>query len=126
MEDYQLECDQYTLGKKSVNINITESASSKIASIIAEETDPTLKLRIFVQGGGCSGFQYGFTLDNEQSEDDFEIAVGSLSVLVDGMSAQYLENANIDYESSLMGSNFKISNPNAKSTCGCGSSFTVD
>ena len=126
MEDYQLECDQYTLGKKSMNINITESASSKIASIIAEETDPTLKLRIFVQGGGCSGFQYGFTLDNEQSEDDFEIAVGSLSVLVDGMSAQYLENANIDYESSLMGSNFKISNPNAKSTCGCGSSFTVD
>jgi len=109
-----------------MNLNITESASSKIASIIAEESDPTLKLRIFVQGGGCSGFQYGFTLDNEKAEDDFEIMAGSISVLVDGMSAQYLENANIDYESSLMGSNFKISNPNTKATCGCGSSFTMD
>ena len=109
-----------------MNLFITEAAATKIASIIADESDPTLKLRIFVQGGGCSGFQYGFTLDNEQSEDDFEITAGEISVLVDGMSAQYLENANIDYESSLMGSNFKITNPNAKATCGCGSSFTVD
>ncbi len=109
-----------------MNLTITESASIKIASIIAEESDPTLKLRIFVQGGGCSGFQYGFTLDNEQAEDDFEITSGTISVLVDGISAQYLENANVDYEKSLMGSNFKISNPAAKATCGCGSSFTID
>lgn len=109
-----------------MNINITEAASTKIASIIAEESDPTLRVRIFVQGGGCSGFQYGFTLDNEQADDDFEITAGPLKVLVDSISAQYLENANIDYETSLMGSNFKISNPNAKATCGCGSSFTID
>ena len=109
-----------------MNIKITENAISKISNIIAEESDPTLKLRIFVQGGGCSGFQYGFTLDNEQAEDDFEIDAGGLSVLVDGISAQYLSDATIDYETSLMGRNFKISNPAAKATCGCGSSFTLD
>lgn len=109
-----------------MNIQITENAISKIANIIAEESDPTLKLRIFVQGGGCSGFQYGFTLDNEQADDDFEIDAGGLSVLIDGMSAQYLSDATIDYEKSLMGSNFKITNPSAKATCGCGSSFTLN
>jgi len=114
------------MGKIAMNIQITKNAVTKISSIIAEESDPNLKLRIFVQGGGCSGFQYGFTLDHEQAEDDFEILAGTLSVLVDGISAQYLENAQIDYETSLMGSNFKITNPNAKATCGCGSSFTLD
>lgn len=106
-------------------INITESAQTKILDILAEENDPTLRLRMFVQGGGCAGFSYGFTLDNQVSEDDFEIPAGSTSVLVDSMSAQYVTGATIDYEEDLMGASFKIKNPQASSTCGCGSSFSV-
>ena len=106
-------------------ITITESAQNKITDIILEENDPTLKLRMFVQGGGCSGFSYGFTLDNEQAEDDFLIPAGSTSVLVDSLSFQYVQGATIDYVEDLMGASFKISNPNAVSTCGCGSSFAV-
>jgi len=79
---------------------------------------------VFVQGGGCSGMQYGFAIEEEQNEDDFEIPAGSLSVLVDSISAQYLQNAQIDYVDDLNGSQFKISNPNAQTTCGCGSSFS--
>ncbi len=105
-------------------ITITETASVKIADILAEEGQtPTTRVRVFVQGGGCSGMQYGFTLDDSQNEDDFEIPAGSLSVLVDSISMQYLENASIDYVEDLTGSQFKISNPNAQTTCGCGSSF---
>jgi iron-sulfur cluster insertion protein len=106
-----------------MNMTITESVVNKLTSIIAEENDPTLKLRIFVQGGGCSGMQYGFTLDNIQGEDDFVFPAGSLSVLVDYVSAQYLEGAEIDYEEDIQGASFKIRNPNATTTCGCGSSF---
>jgi iron-sulfur cluster insertion protein len=80
---------------------------------------------MFVQGGGCSGFSYGFTLDEIKNEDDFEFVVGSTSVLVDAMSAQYVQGAELDYTENLMGSEFKIKNPNAVSTCGCGSSFSV-
>jgi iron-sulfur cluster insertion protein len=105
-------------------IEITENATIKIADILAEEGNPKAKIRVFVQGGGCSGMQYGFTLDEEQNEDDFEIPAGSLSVLVDSVSAQYLTNASIDYVEDLNGSQFKISNPNAQTTCGCGSSFS--
>jgi iron-sulfur cluster insertion protein len=108
-----------------MNITITDSAQSKIQDILAEENNPKLKLRMFVQGGGCSGFNYGFMLDDEQSEDDFEIPSGSSSVLVDAMSAQYLQGATVDYEETIMGSSFKIQNPQAVSTCGCGSSFSV-
>jgi iron-sulfur cluster insertion protein len=79
---------------------------------------------VFVQGGGCSGMQHGFTIDEEQNEDDFEIPAGSLSMLVDSISAQYLQNASIDYVEDLSGSQFKITNPNAATTCGCGSSFS--
>jgi iron-sulfur cluster insertion protein len=106
-------------------ITITESASVKIADIIAEENNPDLKLRMFVQGGGCSGFSYGFTLDEMKNEDDFEFEAGSSSVLVDAMSAQYLQGAEVDYVEDLMGAEFKIKNPSATSTCGCGSSFSV-
>ena len=102
----------------------TDSAATKVADLIAEEGNPELKLRVFVQGGGCSGMQYGFTIDEEQNEDDFEIPAGSLSMLVDSISAQYLQNASIDYVEDLSGSQFKISNPNAATTCGCGSSFS--
>ena len=105
-------------------ITITENASVKIADILAEENNPKAKIRVFVQGGGCSGMQYGFTIDEEQNIDDFEIPTGSLSVLVDSISMQYLQNANIDYVEDLNGSQFKINNPNATTTCGCGSSFS--
>ena len=105
-------------------ITITENATTKISDILAEENNPNAKIRVFVQGGGCSGMQYGFTIDEEQNEDDFEIPAGSMSVLVDSISAQYLTNANIDYVEDLSGSQFKISNPQAQTTCGCGSSFS--
>ena len=105
-------------------IAITENASTKIADILAEENNPKAKIRVFVQGGGCSGMQYGFTIDEEQNEDDFEIPSGSISVLVDSISAQYLQNASIDYVEDLSGSQFKINNPNAETTCCCGSYFS--
>ena len=105
-------------------IQIKESAITKISDILAEENNPKAKVRVFVQGGGCSGMQYGFTIDDEQNEDDFEIPAGSISMLVDSISAQYLTNAIIDYVEDLNGSQFKITNPNAATTCGCGSSFS--
>ena len=105
-------------------ITITENASAKIADIIAEENNPKVKLRMYVQGGGCSGMQYGFTLDEEKNEDDFEINSGTTSVLVDSMSAQYVQGAEVDYVDDLMGAGFKIRNPKAETTCGCGSSFS--
>jgi iron-sulfur cluster insertion protein len=104
-------------------VTITESAAVKIADIIAEENNPKLRIRVFVQGGGCSGMQYGFTMDEDQNEDDFECPSGSSSVLVDSASAQYLQGAIIDYIEDLSGSQFKITNPNAQTSCGCGSSF---
>jgi iron-sulfur cluster insertion protein len=102
-------------------IKITESAKSKISELLAEENDTTLRVRAFVQGGGCSGFQYGFTFDADTAEDDYVID----GVLVDAMSMQYLQGATIDYTESVMGAEFKIVNPNASSQCGCGSSFSV-
>lgn len=106
-------------------IKITESAKEKIKDILYQEGNPNLKLRTFVQGGGCSGFSYGFTLDEEQNEDDFEVPLDEFKVLVDSMSMTYLQDAEIDYKEELMGSQFTIKNPNAVSTCGCGSSFGV-
>ena len=102
-------------------ITLTDSAREKIADILAEENNPRLKIRAFVQGGGCSGFQYNFTLDEDQTEDDFEID----GILVDSMSMMYMSGATIDYKEDLMGSSFSINNPNATSTCGCGASFSV-
>jgi iron-sulfur cluster insertion protein len=106
-------------------IEITESAKSKIIDLLSEENNPDLKLRTFVQGGGCSGFSYGFTFDEEQNDDDFEFAIDQFKILVDSMSMQYLQGATIDYKDELMGSSFTIKNPNAQTTCGCGSSFSV-
>jgi iron-sulfur cluster insertion protein len=104
-------------------ITITDSATVKLKDILAEENNPDLKLRIFVQGGGCSGMSYGFTLDEVANEDDFTLAESGVQVLVDSMSMQYLTGASIDYKEDLMGATFSISNPNAQTTCGCGSSF---
>ena len=106
-------------------IDITESAKSKIMDLLLEENNPKLALRTFVQGGGCSGFSYGFTFDEITNEDDFEIPLEKFKVLVDAMSMQYLQGASIDYKEDISGSQFVISNPNAQSTCGCGSSFSV-
>jgi len=106
-------------------IIITEHAAEKIKDILAEENNPELKLRMFVQGGGCSGFTYGFTLDEVVNEDDFDIEKDGIHVLVDAMSAQYVQGAEIDYKEDLYGSQFSIKNPTAVSTCGCGSSFGV-
>jgi iron-sulfur cluster insertion protein len=106
-------------------MQLTESAQSKIKDIFAEENNANLKLRVFVQGGGCSGFQYGFTFDEEQNEDDFDFDYGGVKLLVDSMSWGYLQGATIDYKDDIMGSSFSIENPNAQTTCGCGSSFSV-
>lgn len=124
MENNELGTYQHKVGEKFM-ITITESAKNKINQIILEENDPKLKLRMFVQGGGCAGFNYGFTLDDQQQEDDFEFPAGPASVLIDSMSAVYVEGSTIDYVEDLSGSNFKITNPQASTTCGCGSSFSV-
>ena len=105
-------------------MHIDESAVARLQDLFAEENNPNLKLRVFVQGGGCSGFSYGFAFDEEQHEDDFVHTAGAISVLVDATSAQYLEGAKISYREDLMGANFVIDNPNAVTTCGCGSSFS--
>jgi iron-sulfur cluster insertion protein len=106
-------------------VEITDSAVVKIKDVLAEENNPSLFLRMFVQGGGCSGFQYGFTLDEEKNEDDFAIEKQGITVMVDSMSYQYLAGATVDYKEDITGSQFVIKNPNAQSTCGCGSSFSV-
>lgn len=106
-------------------ISFSESACFKVQELIAEEGNPDLKLRVFVTGGGCSGFQYGFTFDEIENEDDASIKSQGVTFLVDSMSYQYLLGAEIDYQESLEGSQFVIRNPNATTTCGCGSSFSV-
>jgi iron-sulfur cluster insertion protein len=106
-------------------ITISESAKQKIKDLLYDEGNPKLSLRTFVQGGGCSGFSYGFTFDEEQNEDDFEVPLDEFKVLVDSMSMTYLQGAEIDYKEDLHGSQFSIKNPNATTTCGCGSSFGV-
>lgn len=106
-------------------INISPRAQEKIIDILIDENNPKVNLRTFVQGGGCSGFQYGFSLDEDKSEDDFEFEVGQFKLLVDAMSMQYMAGAEIDYKEDIMGSNFVINNPNAQTTCGCGSSFSI-
>jgi len=106
-------------------ITLTESAKTKIKDIIYDEGNPNLALRTFVQGGGCSGFSYGFTLDEVQNEDDFAIPLDEFKILIDSISMQYLTGAEIDYKEDLHGSQFVIKNPNATTTCGCGSSFSM-
>ena len=103
----------------------TDSAASKVTSLIEEEGNNELKLRVFVTGGGCSGFQYGFTFDETINEDDTTLQKGSVTLLIDPMSLQYLAGAEIDYQENVEGAQFVIKNPNATSTCGCGSSFSV-
>ena len=103
----------------------TEAAAHKVHELIEEEGNPALKLRVYISGGGCSGFQYGFTFDEAQAEDDLALDREGVTLLVDPLSLQYLGGAEIDYAENLSGSQFVIRNPNAKTTCGCGSSFSV-
>ena len=103
----------------------TDSAASKVDSLIKEEENPNLKLRVFIAGGGCSGFQYGFTFDEALQDGDTEVENQGVSLLIDPMSIQYLMGAEIDYKEDLEGAQFIIRNPNAATTCGCGSSFSV-
>ena len=103
----------------------TDSAASKVKALIEEEGNNELKLRVFVTGGGCSGFQYGFTFDEVQNEDDATMQKNGVTLLIDPMSYQYLVGAEIDYQEGLEGAQFVIKNPNAQSTCGCGSSFST-
>lgn len=103
----------------------TEAAAAKVRELIAEEGNPELKLRVYIQGGGCSGFQYGFEFDEQQAADDLAVVTAGVTLLVDPLSLQYLLGATVDYSESLHGAQFVIRNPNAKSTCGCGSSFSA-
>ena len=103
----------------------TDAAAAKVKHLIDEEGNPNLKLRVFVQGGGCSGFQYGFTFDEEAASDDTSMEKGGVTLLIDPMSLQYLAGAEIDYQQSVEGEQFVIKNPNATTTCGCGSSFSA-
>jgi iron-sulfur cluster insertion protein len=103
----------------------TDAAAAKVKTLIEEEGNPDLKLRVFVQGGGCSGFQYGFTFDEATNEDDTAMEKNGVTLLIDSMSYQYLVGAEIDYKEDLEGSQFVIKNPNATTTCGCGSSFSA-
>jgi len=103
----------------------TDNAAKKVKELIDEEGSPDLKLRVFVSGGGCSGFQYGFTFEDTTNDDDTQVERDGVVLLIDPMSLQYLVGAEIDYQDSLQGSQFVIRNPNATTTCGCGSSFSA-
>ncbi len=106
-------------------LEFTAAAAAKVSQLIAEEGNPELKLRVYIQGGGCSGFQYGFEFDESRGEDDMAVNTDGVTLLVDPLSLQYLMGAVVDYTESLHGAQFVIRNPNAKTTCGCGSSFSA-
>lgn len=106
-------------------LQVTASAVAKVRSLVEEEGNPDLKLRVFVTGGGCSGFQYGFTFDEVAAEDDTVVEKDGVRVLVDALSIQYLTGSQVDYDEGLQGSRFTVTNPHAKSTCGCGASFSI-
>ena len=106
-------------------LDFSSAAAAKVRELIAEEGNDALKLRVYIQGGGCSGFQYGFEFDEQQAEDDLAVLTDGVTLLVDPLSLQYLMGAQVDYTESLHGAQFVIRNPNAKTTCGCGSSFSA-
>ena len=106
-------------------LNFTDAAATKVKEMISDEGNDVLKLRVYVSGGGCSGFQYGFAFDENTNDDDTVVEKGGVALLIDAMSFQYLSGAEIDYQEGLEGARFVIKNPNATSTCGCGSSFSV-
>ena len=103
----------------------TDAAANKVKSLVEEEENPNLQLRVYVTGGGCSGFQYGFTFDEDRADDDTVIPNKGVELVVDSMSYQYLVGATVDYSEGLKGAQFSVTNPNAETTCGCGSSFSI-
>ena len=109
----------------SVPLNFTDAAAQKVKSLITEEENPALKLRVYITGGGCSGFQYGFTFDEKVNDGDLTVENAGVQLVIDPMSLQYLIGGTIDYTEGLEGSRFVVNNPNASSTCGCGSSFSI-
>ncbi|UQB42551.1 iron-sulfur cluster insertion protein ErpA [Thiomicrospira microaerophila] len=113
------------MSELSTPVTFTEAAASKVSGLIADEGNTELKLRVYISGGGCSGFQYGFTFDESRAEDDTAVEKDGVTLLIDPMSFQYLVGAKIDYLEDLQGARFVIENPNATTTCGCGSSFSV-
>jgi iron-sulfur cluster insertion protein len=125
MSNYEIEMENHS-------ITFSQSAADKVSSLIAEEDNPDLNLRVYISGGGCSGFQYGFTFDEQIKEDDTIVEQKCstneqiVKLLVDPISYPYLKNAEIDYVQGIQGEQFVIRNPNAKTTCGCGSSFSID
>lgn len=106
-------------------IFFTDNAAEKVRELVEDEGKPDLRLRVYVTGGGCSGFQYGFTFDEKLADDDTVVTNGGVALVVDSLSYQYLVGAQVDYEEGLQGSRFLVKNPNARSTCGCGSSFSI-
>jgi len=112
-------------GPTAIELGFTDAAANKAKQLIEDEGNPALKLRVFVQGGGCSGFQYGFTFDETVNDGDHEVEKNGVTLVVDPMSYEYLAGAEVDYKESLEGSMFVVNNPNATTTCGCGASFSV-
>ena len=110
---------------EEIGLQFTQAAARKVRELMLEEGNPSLKLRVYIQGGGCSGFQYGFSFDEALQDDDLAVETDGVTLIVDPVSLQYLSGAEVDYTESLQGAQFLIRNPNAKTTCGCGSSFTV-
>ena len=108
-----------------MNVILTQNAINKVKELLIDESEGTM-LRVYVQGGGCSGFQYGFEFTKEQNEDDFVFGEPDIKVLIDAMSMQYMQGATINFEEDLMGASFNINNPHAETSCGCGSSFSHD
>ena len=106
-------------------LQFTDAAATKVKNLIADEENPALKLRVYITGGGCSGFQYGFTFDDQMNDGDMTIEKQGVSLVVDPMSLQYLVGGSVDYTEGLEGTRFIVTNPNAKTTCGCGSSFSI-
>lgn len=119
------EVQNLDLSEMPAPLIFTDNAAKKVKELIEEEGSPDLKLRVFVSGGGCSGFQYGFTFEEEVNDDDTQVQKDTVTLLIDPMSLQYLMGAEIDYTDNLQGSQFVIRNPQASTTCGCGSSFSV-
>lgn len=120
-----LETSPISAAEIAAPVNFTHNAADKVKEMIDEEGNTALKLRIYVTGGGCSGFQYGFAFDETVNEDDMQVEKNGVTLLIDAMSFQYLAGAEVDYEEGLEGSRFLIKNPNATSSCGCGSSFSM-
>lgn len=114
-----------TIPKIPNPLSVTDNAATKIKELIAQQNNVALNLRVFIMGGGCSGFQYGFSFDESVNDDDARVEKGSVTIVIDPLSVQYLVGAEIDYQEGLEGAQFVLKNPNAKTTCGCGSSFSV-